>query len=161
MPKKRGGGGGVKINWGWEISEKFNIWKGNKAGITRYDGRLCCGVRFLAGNFAPKMHARKRKVLAEHWLFLLWPVIYFRTWMINKRGGGPVKLRGWKNIKKLISAGVGTFTWHLRVWLLCHYTIDRSGTVWKCNKQIWSTSNVVNHHFSCTCTGTCPILFSF
>ena len=35
------------------------------------------------------MHARKRrKVLAEHLLFLLLPVIHYRTWKINKQGGG-------------------------------------------------------------------------
>ena len=33
-------------------------------------GRACCGVRFLAGNLASKMLARKRKVLIEYLLFL-------------------------------------------------------------------------------------------
>ena len=59
----------------------------NKAGSHDTAGRACCVVRFLARNFAPKMHARKRKVLAKHLLFLLWPVL------INGGGGGPFKLR--------------------------------------------------------------------
>ena len=85
MPNKRGGGdkikmggkflkilinGGLKINGaGWEFSEKFNLTKPQGSHDTT--GRACCGVRFLAENFAPKVHARKRKVLAEHLLFLL------------------------------------------------------------------------------------------
>ena len=46
-------------------------------------GRACCGVRFLVGNFVPKMHVRKHKVLTEHFLFLLWPVIYYQLDLTN------------------------------------------------------------------------------
>ena len=42
-------------------------------------GRACCGVRFLAGKFAPKIYACKFKVLAEQLLFLLWLMIHYRT----------------------------------------------------------------------------------
>ena len=67
----------ILVNGGCEFSEKFNL---RKQGSHETTGRACCGVRFLAGNFAPKMHARKRrKVLAEHLLFLLLPVIHYRT----------------------------------------------------------------------------------
>ena len=44
--------------------------------MTRY---ACCKVQFLAGKFAPKMHARKCKVLAEQLLFLLWLMIHYWT----------------------------------------------------------------------------------
>ena len=56
MPNKRGGGG-VKINGGWKISENFNKrgWEfSEKFNLTKQGshdtaGRACCGVRFLAG----------------------------------------------------------------------------------------------------------------
>ena len=37
----------------------------------------------------------------------------------KSKTGGPIKVRGWKKIEKLIS-GVRTFTWHLRVSKLPH-----------------------------------------
>ena len=93
VPNKRGGSQNKR---GWrEISENcnkrgdgnfmenlINCRKSGRATKQRsHDttGRVCCGVRFLAGNFAPKMHARKHKVLAEYLLFLFWPVIHYRT----------------------------------------------------------------------------------
>ena len=64
-------GGGVKINGGWEFSEKFNL---TKQGSHNTTGCTYCGVRFLVGNFVPKMHSHK----PEHLLFLLWPVIHYQ-----------------------------------------------------------------------------------
>ena len=55
--------------------------------------------------FGGKFRAKnaRAKVLAEHLLFLLWPVIHYRTSKINKLGGGgvPIKLRGGKNIENI------------------------------------------------------------
>ena len=82
MPNKWG----RQNNWGGKISENFNKWEDqNKRGEGNWrkpgratkqashdtTGRACYGVRFLAGNFTPKMHMHKHKVLAEHLLFLL------------------------------------------------------------------------------------------
>ena len=94
VPNKRGGGSQNKRGWR-EISENCNkrgdgnfmenlincrkSGRATKQGSHDTAGRACCGVRFLAGNFAPKMHARKHKVLAEYLLFLFWPVIHYRT----------------------------------------------------------------------------------
>ena len=76
---------------GWEISENLNKWGGGnflknlipgrvtKQGSHYTTGRVCFGVPVLVGNFAPNMHVHKHKVLAEHLLFLLWPVIHYRT----------------------------------------------------------------------------------
>ena len=79
VPNKQGGGeisenlnkwGGVKINrGGWEFSEKFNniysTFRVQKHANNRWN--------------VYKLHARKRKVLAEHLLFLLWPLIHYQT----------------------------------------------------------------------------------
>ena len=46
------------------------------------------------------MHARKRKVLAEHLSFLLWPVIHYRTLT-----GVPIKLRGGGKYRKFNKRG--------------------------------------------------------
>ena len=90
MPNKWG----HQNNWGGGISENFNKWEDQNKwgeGNWRKPGRAtkqashdttecaCYGVQFLAGNFTPKMHTHKRKVLAEHLLFLLWPVIHYWT----------------------------------------------------------------------------------
>ena len=96
MPNKRGEGQNKR---GWEISENFNkrmcvclcvcvcVGGGgqNKRGWKLHDttGRACCVVQFLAGNFAPKMHARKRKAIAEHLILLLWPVVRYQTQLKN------------------------------------------------------------------------------
>ena len=60
----------------------------------------------MAGNFAPKIPARKRKVLAEHLLFLLWPVIHYDIGLEKLINGGILLSSGGgggKNIEKLIS----------------------------------------------------------
>ena len=70
----------------------------------------------FGGKFRAKNAPRKRKVLAEHLLFLLWPaIINALEKLIN--GGGWVLLSSgrWENIENLISKGGGTLIWHLRV----------------------------------------------
>ena len=69
---------GFKINGGgWESSDQFNLTKQRSHNMT---GCACCGIRFLAGNFVPKMHTCKCiKVLARYLLILLWPVIHYQT----------------------------------------------------------------------------------
>ena len=46
--------GGVRINGGWEFSEKFNKLKGNKAGITRYDRTRVLLSKSFGGKFLAK-----------------------------------------------------------------------------------------------------------
>ena len=69
------------------------------------------------------MHARKRKVLAERLLFLLWPVIHYWTWKINKRAVLLSSGGGGGNIEKLISGG--------DVYLAPKSSVFPKGTKWK------------------------------
>ena len=64
---------------------------------------MLCSLIF-GGKF--KMYVHNCKVLAEHLLFLLWPVIQYRTWKMKKWGGGILlSSGGGKNIEKLINGG--------------------------------------------------------
>ena len=58
---------GVKINGrNGNFLIKFNL---TKQGSHDTTGRTCCGVRFLAGNFAPKMHLASVRCLPSIYCF--------------------------------------------------------------------------------------------
>ena len=94
------------------------------------------------------MHARKRKVLAEHLLFFLWPVIHYRIWKINKRGGGgggAIKLRGWEKYRKINKrGGGGTSIWHLRVPRTLDSTISEKDFTFHERYKTMSLSNATS-----------------
>ena len=95
MPNKRGG----QNKRGGEFSEKVNA---TKQGSHDTTGRACCGARFLTGNSRQKCtRARVFEVLIEHLMFLLWPVINYRTCKINKRGSSIELWGGWEKNRKI------------------------------------------------------------
>ena len=80
-----GGGKFLKIliNWG---GVKNKCGGGNFLKNFQYNRtHMLCSLIF-GGKF--KMYVHNCKVLAEHLLFLLWPVIQYQTWKMKKWGEG-------------------------------------------------------------------------